>query len=541
MPSYQRGFRWTKSDVERLLDDVYSEGGRGYCLQPIVVRSAEGRFELIDGQQRLTTIYLLYKYIHEASNKFLPAPKFTLTYETRKDSAQFLSNIDYGRRGENADYWHLCEAYEAIGFWHERAGHEPHVLTKLNEYLQENVKFIWYEAPASEDPIALFTRLNIGKIALTSSELVKAMFLSRSNKGLTEEGRDELSLQWDDIERRLHDEPLWYFLTNSSSVDYPTRIDLLLDIMAGKAADERDAYFTFFHFDELRKKQSLQDVWQDIQRTFLTFCEWFDDHDYYHKIGYLIASGTGLREVFELSKGMTKTEFRLKLDDRIAGSVKIAKDYCDLSYENDRDRNDLKRLLLLFNVESVRMIDEKSQRFPFDKHKKQNWTLEHIHAQQSEGLNREEQWREWIRLHIPSIEKVERHDLAVSMNNTLALKTIEGSQFEAIRSEVETALSAPGSIEHLHSISNLALLDSSDNSALSNSAFDVKRNAVIEMDKEGRYIPFCTKMVFLKYYTPSAESQLYLWGPADRRAYVEHINLMLKQYLDNPISVEMEG
>ena len=345
--------------------------------------------------------------------------------------------------------------------------------------------------------------------------------------------------QVDAIKHISEEDSVAHFINSSLS---KANIDQVkADIMAGKTADERDAYFTFFHFDELRKKQSLQDVWQDIQRTFLTFCEWFDDHDYYHKIGYLIASGTGLREVFELSKGMTKTEFRSKLDDRIAGSVKIAKDYCDLSYENDRDRNDLKRLLLLFNVESVRMIDEKSQRFPFDKHKKQNWTLEHIHAQQSEGLNREEQWREWIRLHIPSIEKVERHDLAVSMNNTLALKTIEGSQFEAIRSEVETALSAPGSIEHLHSISNLALLDSSDNSALSNSAFDVKRNAVIEMDKEGRYIPFCTKMVFLKYYTPSAESQLYLWGPADRRAYVEHINLMLKQYLDNPISVEMEG
>ena len=86
----------------------------------------------------------------------------------------------------------------------------------------------------------------------------------------------------------------------------------------------------------------------------------------------------------------------------------------------------------------------------------------------------------------------------------------------------------------------MALLNSSDNAALNNSTFDVKRNKIIEMDKIGQYIPFCTKMVFLKYYTPSEKNQLHFQGQADRIAYVEAINRVLKNYLTDPIILEKE-
>jgi hypothetical protein len=69
----------------------------------------------------------------------------------------------------------------------------------------------------------------------------------------------------------------------------------------------------------------------------------------------------------------------------------------------------------------------------------------------------------------------------------------------------------------------------------------VKRNEIIEMDKAGEFIPFCTKMVFLKYYTPSGENQLHFWGQADRVAYVRAINSVLDDYLDEAIQVEMEA
>jgi hypothetical protein len=77
-----------------------------------------------------------------------------------------------------------------------------------------------------------------------------------------------------------------------------------------------------------------------------------------------------------------------------------------------------------------------------------------------------------------------------------------------------------------------------DNAALNNATFDVKRNAIIEMDKRGQFIPFCTKMVFLKYYTPSAHNQVHFWGQADRVAYIQAINRTLRQYLTTEIALE---
>jgi len=113
---------------------------------------------------------------------------------------------------------------------------------------------------------------------------------------------------------------------------------------------------------------------------------------FYHKIGYLIASGThSLQELSDCSKDKTKEAFRHSLDGFIKDSIKIEGNYSDLSYENQSDRERIARLLLLFNVESVRRHGAHSQWFPFDKHKfgkdgKVSWSLEHIHAQQSERI-----------------------------------------------------------------------------------------------------------------------------------------------------------
>ena len=70
IPDYQRGYRWTERQVTDLLDDLleFAEGERKkgdfYCLQPLVVKKRdEDWFEVIDGQQRLTTLYVLLKLL----------------------------------------------------------------------------------------------------------------------------------------------------------------------------------------------------------------------------------------------------------------------------------------------------------------------------------------------------------------------------------------------------------------------------------------------------------------------------------------------
>jgi uncharacterized protein with ParB-like and HNH nuclease domain len=67
IPAYQRGYRWSPLQVTQLLDDVWefiqvSEGGNRhqfYCLQPLVIKAVpDGVFEVVDGQQRLTTVFI---------------------------------------------------------------------------------------------------------------------------------------------------------------------------------------------------------------------------------------------------------------------------------------------------------------------------------------------------------------------------------------------------------------------------------------------------------------------------------------------------
>jgi hypothetical protein len=190
--------------------------------------------------------------------------------------------------------------------------------------------------------------------------------------------------------------------------------------------------------------------------------------------------------------------------------------------------------LLLFNVETIRQKSDESMRFPFDKHKQENWSLEHIHAQQSQGLNKKEQWVGWLNLHRNSLVNIDCNadqDLIKDISAAINDDKLTGERFSSLFNRVTTLLSEEGSIEYTHSLSNLALLGQSDNSALNNATFDVKRNKILEMDRSNDYIPVCTRRVFLKYYTPSESNQVHFWGKADRDGYTAEIEKVLSTYL----------
>lgn len=548
IPAYQRGYRWDV-EAERLLNDIQEAidlKEDTYCLQPIVVkRIDESKYELIDGQQRLTTIYLIYKVLSTS----LPTAKanFELEYETRSNSKSFIETINDNSPETFIDYFYMKRAYKKIKDWF---GNRPDLLqSSMDFYTAFNkvVNVIWYEVDKDEDSNKLFQRLNIGKIPLTSAELVKALFLNKgSESNLTLDRQQEISLQWDNMEKELHNDSLWFFLTNSIKGEYQTRIDLILDLISNKKDDEKDDYYTFFYFDKEKSRKDLLEVWVDIQRTFLVLKDWYHEHDLYHKIGYLIASNSkSLQEIYNESLNKKKSEFIASLDIFIKESINIKNNYGELSYQNSTDQKKIQKLLLLFNVESVRQQDEFSQWFAFDKFKGNGsitWSLEHIHAQNSDGLKTEEQWREWLSLHLKSINVIGGHqDLADRIIAMLMPGVkIQRENFEPLQAEIIALLSSEGDVEYKHSISNLALLNTRDNAALNNSTFDVKRNEIILMDMKGNFIPFCTKMVFLKYYTSSDVNNIHFWGQQDREAYIKAINNVLAKYLNEEIILTKE-
>ena len=531
VPSYQRGYRWEKEHITMLLNDIWENGDKNYCLQPVVVKKLEeNKYELIDGQQRTTTLFLILKYMKQVLP--LTELKFSLTYQTRLKSAAFLENINEAEAEDNIDFFHMYNAYEAIDAWFNDAETGEKTLKTINlyKYFGERVKVIWYQVNNQVDATSLFTRLNIGKIPLTNAELVKALFLSKDTNDITEEKQLEISTSWDLIERELQNDNLWYFLTNQPAKNYANRIELIFNLMANKSENEPEKFFTFYHFINKLKEEgeTKTSLWQEIQSYFLTLKEWFEKRDVYHKIGYLVAIGKPIQEIISESKELTKTAFENCLDANIRTKLNLTKEsVLELSYNNRQDYKRIENVLLLHNVETVRRLKDVSLKYSFDKHKKSNWSLEHIHAQQSEGLHTVDKQQEWLELHRYSLEQLlhsseQKEKIRILIEKIDAkFESITKDQFDEIFAEVFECMSDDDEGRYIDSISNMALLSSANNAALNNATFDVKRNKILELDKAGAYIPICTRRIFLKYYTASKDHQLHFWGEQDRSAYLD--------------------
>lgn len=532
VPNYQRGYRWGENEVKQLLGDIYENGLKSYYLQPIVVKPIKGEdFELIDGQQRLTTLYLLLNYLEKSfSGESKTSRKYEITYETRKETHSYLTDLDPNKKEDNIDFFFIYNAYRTIKEWFKD---DRSTINKFYFYLTEYVKIIWYEPEDNVSGVELFTRLNIGRIPLTNSELVRALFLSR-NSDLTIAEQLEIAAEWDSIEKELHQPSFWAFLTNYQPEDYPNRIDLLFDLMAG--GKSRDKYATFFYFNnKIKEGEKKQDVWKEIVAYFARLEEWYEDREVFHKVGFLVADNNNLIQLLERSKEMKKSERNIFLDNQIKARLeKISLE--NLNYEN---KADTQRVLLLFNILSVKNINDNTLRFPFDKYKNKNttWSLEHIHAQNAETLNTTEKRKEWLRLHKEILE--EETELAKKIANMLE-KGITTEQFRELQQEVFKQLPNETEGDYLDSLANMALLNVGNNAALNNSVFEVKRRKIIEMDKAGAYIPYCTRMVFFKYYTPTP-SNLHFWGADDREAYIKAIRETLKPYLRTELNPEPEN
>ncbi|MDL0115053.1 HNH endonuclease family protein [Campylobacter felis] len=86
--------------------------------------------------------------------------------------------------------------------------------------------------------------------------------------------------------------------------------------------------------------------------------------------------------------------------------------------------------------------------------------------------------------------------------------------------------------EELHTIGNLTLLGKSENISLSNAVFAMKQQRIKELEQKGKFIPLCTRNVFLKYYTKEQNiSQALFWSKQDSQDYQEEIIAKIQKYL----------
>ena len=500
VPSYQRGYRWTEYEVNALLDDVnefLTEGGKQYCIQPLIVKAREdGSFEVVDGQQRLTTIYIFMK-IAEEKTEYIP---FYLEFETRKNSQSFLSSL--APRGDidsvNIDYHHITEARETINNWLDERKNRYIAVNDLFKRFIESVIFIWYELPQDADPIRMFTKVNLGKIPLTSAELIKALLLNKDNFG--DSGNDtykkqtEISLAWDRIEQGLRNDSFWYFLNEKE--ESGTRIDMLFKLLALEynkqlptRISEKQNYFPFLVFSAVfekraalnEKEEFVKELWNDVEMLYSEFSDWYDDLDKYHIIGYMVATGVNITELFSLTRGKRKSAVTRGLLDRarktISGNIDLDT-LSELSLGYGYNNVKIKNLLLLFNIATLVCKSEKQYRFPFDIFKgetndKMKWDIEHIHA--------------------TADETDEADDI----------------------------------------LWNLALLDSRTNRSprYAKKTFQEKRDVILDRESKGLFVPLCTKNVFLKAYSDDL-SDMSKWTENDKLDYLTAIDETLVTFFE---------
>ena len=266
---YQRGYRWEPSQVVALLEDIYEFDTQNnvlrYCLQPLVVKKcaplndgnrlskklscqtyATGEedtiWELIDGQQRLTTVLLILATCYEGKSNKLPY------------------DIVYANNRSEIDDYYIDKAKETIQEWFKRFGElwSDDVRYELQRKIHSYIQFIWYQVPDGAKSNEIFTKLNMGKIPLTNAELFKALLLSsdgaQCNNNSGESQRDKIAVEWDFVEQSLHDDNFWYFISNEDS-PVETRIDYLLKLFAltnvnnsavqGKKLIKSDRLFSF--------------------------------------------------------------------------------------------------------------------------------------------------------------------------------------------------------------------------------------------------------------------------------------------------------
>lgn len=187
IPAYQRGYVWSKKDkdhVTKLLDDLVNafDNNQTKFMQAITVYEEDNKVNIVDGQQRTITFYLLLAYLNNGNNTDFKE----LTYRIRKESNDFLQK-DIKNFFEEHQYIKepsKDEEYKDLYFFkrtlyifnQNNRLQDNEFKNKLKEFILKNVSFL-YIPIAKEHVKTTFTMMNGNKAQMRSDELIKAELL----------------------------------------------------------------------------------------------------------------------------------------------------------------------------------------------------------------------------------------------------------------------------------------------------------------------------------------------------------------------------
>lgn len=256
VPDYQREYVWTSTQVEQLLDDIAGEMPSGqrqgapaeYFIGSIVVCPGEkGVLDLIDGQQRMTTLFVVLCAIRDrlaALNDTVDTPiKSQLSSQSMDDDGQSIHRYRLDLQYEDArgvlvslvkgdahnsesiatgSAENILGAYRtASDFLTREFGDDPRAVRTFYAYLVNRVKLIRIQTEGVAKALKIFETVNDRGVSLDSMDLLKNLLFVRARQ--SDFGR--LKLVWDELQaelRRAGEKPLRflrYFIFSRFSVD----------------------------------------------------------------------------------------------------------------------------------------------------------------------------------------------------------------------------------------------------------------------------------------------------------------------------------
>ncbi|CAG2534039.1 Protein of unknown function DUF262 [Maribacter dokdonensis] len=583
--NYQRGYRWDVTQVLSLLKDINEYAHKTenkepfYCLQPIVVKDLGNKvYELIDGQQRSTTIHLILLCLSK--------PNFKITYVTRgtNDSGenQFIKSLenskpidinlskiddDYSvldkdfsnswkikiqgfQKLNTVDNFYLFRAYVIIENWFRDHDKDLFLSTLL-----DRTKVIWYESNHSvtqEKVVKKFINFNEGKIELEQSELIKALFvldiLKLPNSIQRQYEENQFADSWNLIEHQLSDPRFWQFVSqNKNDETLANKINLIFQIFNGFGKSE-DKYYNYRKFEnQFNNYDSEQPQWSEIADLYNKVEEWYFDRTTYHLCGAIIhLTSLNTRKILSIANASdTKAQFRNKLREFLNTHFYKEnkwKDKFDPTLLN-YGKKEVFNVLFLFNI-ALTQISEKDVFFPFNRfYNVNNWNIEHILAKNDDGLDSFEEFQTYF-TEVKDLIKdaIEYDELAVDALKPLdelcekLQTTIIDSNKKDCKSIIKELNERLSELFTINDFNNLCLLDQKTNIQVGKKPFGEKRNITLQLDEKNildaeAYIPIGTQLVFSKKATPSQDFQPNYWSFKDRTSYLIKVNEIIREFL----------
>lgn len=571
IPEYQRGYKWGIKQVLKLLEDIdgfnidENNGDKFYCLQNITIVKNNNYYDVIDGQQRLTTLFIILSYLKKYYKNEEIQLKNRLKYSIRENSAKFLyeyifgNNINYIeekdskyfynenfnslKNFDSQDVFHFSLAkYTIIEFFKEKMDEEK---IKFIKKLLENVILIVNEVKSGNEE-NIFRNLNSNKVPLTEQDFIRAIFITRCKQDNETEKISEKRLR---IGYDIDNMNIWwskssiykYFNRFSKSYKGDNSISLLYNIFfqcfkSKFNKNNNKEYKSLFDYLD-NNKEKVDDTLKDILRFHNTMVDWYKDYDIYHLLGFIsITKQNNIENIWNkweenISRGSFIKELKnmIKLDLDIGNNLEKYTNIQTICYKNNEVP--LVKLLVLMDIIKILKNNEKNfVRLPVEYFSRYNEDIEHIF---SKTPNKETTIIKEAKENIENIIKLIEDNKITDELNNFKNRIIEYSDTDnlneiGIFEEYSQLIS---SIPIINSIGNLVLLNLSVNRSYGNSEYEIKRNNIVSLyESSNKYVRNHTWTIFTKSFYSNEKKDLNNWAINDIEATAKYIRDSIEKF-----------